>query len=151
MSTRRGWQAGKAGYLLTTLNELRRFENCQIRLTIDDEVIDASVLFVAFANGAYYGGGMRIAPDARTDDGRLDICVVGDISRVTAIRQLPNLYRGSHVRHPAVTMHAGTKVSIDGADSDARPPRRRAVRHAAADGRPRGRSRARRRALAFVP
>ena len=117
MSTRRGWQAGKAGYLLTTLSELRRFENCRIRLTIDDEVLDASVLFVAFANGEYYGGGMRIAPGARTDDGRLDICVVGDISRATAIRQLPNLYRGTHTRHEAVTMHAGRTISIDGADS----------------------------------
>ena len=117
MSTRRGWQAGKAGYLLTTLSELRRFENCRVRLMIDDEVIDASVLFVAFANGEYYGGGMRIAPGARTDDGRLDICVVGDISRATAIRQLPNLYRGTHVRHAAVSMHAGSTISIDGAET----------------------------------
>jgi len=117
MATRRGWQAGKAGYLLTTLSELRRFENCRVRLTVGDEVLEGSVLLVAFANGEYYGGGMRIAPGARTDDGRLDICVVGDISRLTAIRQLPNVYRGTHIRHRAVSMHAGPTLSIEGAET----------------------------------
>jgi diacylglycerol kinase (ATP) len=117
MSTRRGWQAGRAGYLVTTLSELRRFDNRHVRLIVDGEVIERHVLLVAIANGAYYGGGMRIAPDARTDDGMLDICVVGDISRFTAIRQLPNLYRGTHVAHPAVSMHAGSVLTIESEES----------------------------------
>lgn len=125
MATRRGWRAGRAGYLLTTLSELRRFENRRVTITIDGKLGEHHVLLVAIANGAYYGGGMRIAPDAQPDDGLLDLCVVGNISRLTAIRQLPNLYRGAHVRHPAVSMHraaravliegdAGTRVHLDG-------------------------------------
>ncbi|MEA2651539.1 MAG: hypothetical protein QOI85_1260 [Chloroflexota bacterium] len=119
MADRRGWQAGRAGYLLSTLNELRRFENRHVRLTIDGATETADVLFVAIANGAYYGGGMRIAPGASIDDGRLDVCVVGDISRLTVLRQLPNLYRGTHVNHPAVSMRSGTIVEADG-DGDTR-------------------------------
>jgi diacylglycerol kinase (ATP) len=86
-----------------------------VRITLDGDEIRRDVLLVAIANGAYYGGGMRIAPDAEVDDGRLDVCVVGDISRRTALRQLPHLYRGTHVRHPAVSMHAGARVRIEGA------------------------------------
>jgi diacylglycerol kinase (ATP) len=119
MAERRGWQAGRAGYLLTTLAELRRFENRHVRLTIDGATETADVLFIAIANGAYYGGGMRIAPEASVDDGRLDVCVVGDISRLTVLRQLPNLYRGTHVNHPAVTMRAGTVIEAEG-DGDTR-------------------------------
>ena len=119
MAVRRGWQASRAGYLLTTLAELRRFENRPIRLTVDGEAEDLEVLFVAIANGSYYGGGMRIAPDASPDDGRLDVCVVGNVSRLTALGQIPNLYRGTHVRHPAVSMRTGATVSIDG-DSETR-------------------------------
>lgn len=115
MAQRRGWQASRAGYLMTTLLELRRFANCQLRVTVDDETFECAALFVAAANGAYYGGGMCIAPGAKVDDGRLDICVVGDISRRTALRQLPNLYRGTHVGHPAVSMHAAARLRIDGA------------------------------------
>lgn len=114
MVDRRGWQSGRIGYLLTTLSQLRRFDNRSIRLTIDGEMITRRVLLVAVANGEYYGGGMRIAPGAKADDGRLDICVVGDISRLTALQQLANLYRGTHVRHPAVSMHACSVLAIDG-------------------------------------
>ena len=114
MIARSGWQAGRAGYLFTTLSELRRFSNRRVRLSVDGISSDHDVLLVAIANGAYYGGGMRIAPEARPDDGFLDICVVGDISRVTAIRQLPNLYRGTHVRHAQVSMHRGRSVEVEG-------------------------------------
>lgn len=114
MSTRRGWQSGRAGYLLTTLTELRRFDNCRLRLVLDGEPLDCRALLVAIANGPYYGGGMRIAPDAEPDDGWLDLCVVGDVSRLTAIRELPNLYRGTHVRNPAVSLHRARLVEITG-------------------------------------
>jgi diacylglycerol kinase (ATP) len=79
----------------------------------------ADVLFVAIANGPYYGGGMRIAPSAAIDDGLLDVCVVGDISRFTVLQQLPNLYRGTHVNHAAVSMRSGAVIEADG-DGDTR-------------------------------
>ena len=113
MSTRKGWQSGQAGYLFTTLAELRRFTNRRVVLTLDDERSERSVLFVAIANGAYYGGGMHIAPGAAVDDGQFDLCIVGDVSRLTALRQLVNLYRGTHVRHPEVTLLRGTRLFIE--------------------------------------
>lgn len=114
MVRRRGWQAGKTGYVLTTLAELRRFDNRRVAITLDGETFCRSVLFVAIANGAYYGGGMKIALKAEPDDARLDICVVGDISRLTALREMPNLYRGTHVRNPAVSMHTAQTIRIEG-------------------------------------
>lgn len=113
MADRRGWQAGQAGYLFTTLSELRHFDNRVVRGEIDGEPLEQRVLFVAFANGEYYGGGMRIAPGARPDDGRLDLCIVGDVSRLTALRQLGNLYRGTHARHPAVTLRTALSMALE--------------------------------------
>ena len=114
MATRRGWQRGQAGYLLTTLAELRRFSNRRVELTIDGSTASHQVLFIAIANGEYYGGGMRIAPGASLDDGLLDLCVVGDLSRITAVRQLANLYRGTHIAHAQVDMLRGRAVGIEG-------------------------------------
>lgn len=114
MAARAGWQRGQVGYLLTTLAELRRFSNRRVELTIDGERLTRQVLFVAIANGEYYGGGMRIAPGAAVDDGMFDLCVVGDVSRLTALRQLANLYRGTHVNHRQVDMHRGSSVDIEG-------------------------------------
>ena len=114
MASRAGWQAGRAGYLLTTLAELRRFSNRRIELTIDGATTSRTVLFVAIANGEYYGGGMRIAPGAAVDDAVLDLCIVGDVSRATALRQLVNLYRGTHVRHPQVELARGRVIEVAG-------------------------------------
>ena len=114
MAGRRGRTRGQIGYLLTTLGELRRFRKSAIRITVDGAESEHTVLFVAIANGAFYGGGMRIAPAATPDDGRLDVCIVGDISRLTALRQMPNLYRGTHVEHPAVELRGGTVVEVEG-------------------------------------
>lgn len=116
--TRSRWQRGRAGYLWTTLRELRQHHNAEVRICFQDgdnaREDGLAVLLVAFANGAYYGGGMRIAPDARSDDGALDLCIVGDISRLEAMRQLPSLYRGRHVDHPAVRMRRAAAFELEG-------------------------------------
>ncbi len=117
--SRARWQRGRLGYALVTLSELRRYRNA--RVAIEWEGPDGGtgnaelpVLMVAFANGAYYGGGMRIAPAARPDDGHLDLCIVGDVSRLEAVRQLPGMYRGAHVAHPAVRMERARRLRLGG-------------------------------------
>jgi YegS/Rv2252/BmrU family lipid kinase len=125
---RSGWQRGRAGYFLSTLNELRRYRNreLRLRLTTADGVRDVTgrFLFVAFANGRFYGGGMQICPDASNQDGLLDVCLVGDMSRLGALRELPGIYRAAHVNHRLVEIvrvlelriegEPGTRVHLDG-------------------------------------
>jgi len=112
------WQRGRAGYVLSTLNELRNYKNraLSLRLTTDvgDRQVEGKFLFVAFANGPFYGGGMRICPDASVDDGLLDLCLAGDIGRLGALKELPGIYRGAHVNHPLVEMTKVRELRIDG-------------------------------------
>ena len=116
MVARRASQRGRAGYLVSGLVELWRFENRQVSIGIDGaEPIERRILLLAVANGPYYGGGMHVAPGAQVDDGLLDLCVVGDLGRAQALRQVPNLYRGTHVRHPSIEMLQARVVDIDGA------------------------------------
>jgi diacylglycerol kinase (ATP) len=115
---RRPWQRGRAGYLFSTLLELRRFRNQSLMFHFETpdgpRTVERVVLMAAIANGAYYGGGMRICPGATVNDGWLDICLVGDISRLEALRQLPGIYRGRHVTHPAVEFVRARSVVIEG-------------------------------------
>lgn len=115
---RRPWQRGRAGYLLSTLLELRRFHNQALTFHFDtpdgQRTVERVVLMAAIANGAYYGGGMQICPGATVTDGWLDVCLVGDISRLEAVRQLPGIYRGRHVTHPAVEFVRTRSVVIEG-------------------------------------
>lgn len=114
MAGRGGWQRGRLGYLLTTLAELGRYENRVLRIAIDDRpAIERRGMFVALANGEYYGGGMRIAPAAAISDGLVDVCIVGDLSRGEAIRWIPRLYRGTHLANPKVELLRARSVRIE--------------------------------------
>jgi diacylglycerol kinase (ATP) len=120
MVARRPWQRGRAGYLASALAELWHFDNRAVRISIDDaEPIDRRILLLAMSNGAYYGGGMHISPGARADDGLMDLCIVGDLGRLAALGQVPNLYRGTHVRHRLVEMRRARTVEIE-SDADTR-------------------------------
>jgi diacylglycerol kinase (ATP) len=116
---RRFWMRGEAGYFLGTLNELRRWHNSELEVTLsgegDDRVVKQRFLFVAFANGPYYGGGMQICPNAETDDGWLDVCLVGDLSRLAALRELPGIYQAKHLKNPKVEIVHARTVRIEGA------------------------------------
>jgi diacylglycerol kinase (ATP) len=118
---RRFWMRGEAGYFLATLNELRRFRNCHLQVSIESEEGDRRVeqpfLFVAFANGPFYGGGMQICPAAETDDGWLDVCLVGDLSRLEALRELPGIYQAKHVNNRKVEILHARAVRIEGDDT----------------------------------
>ena len=56
---------------------------------------------------------MRIAPSAVVGDGEMDVCIVGDISRVEVIRWLPRLYRGTHLANPKVELLRGRVVRLE--------------------------------------
>ncbi|HXG04983.1 MAG TPA: diacylglycerol kinase family lipid kinase, partial [Candidatus Binatia bacterium] len=68
---------------------------------------------VVVANGRAYGGGMRIAPAADPGDGRLDVVVLGRLSRVAFLAWLPTVYVGWHVRHPRVVTARAAEVRIE--------------------------------------
>jgi len=52
---------------------------------------------VAFANTSTYGGGMKIAPHAKMDDGKLDVCVIGGLHPFKLACMFPTVYFGRHL------------------------------------------------------
>lgn len=68
---------------------------------------------VACANNQAYGGGMHIAPDAELDDGLLDVVVTEQTSKPRFLRQLPRIFKGTHVRAPEVSVRRAASVRVD--------------------------------------
>ncbi|WP_130796527.1 diacylglycerol kinase [Streptomyces otsuchiensis] len=108
--------AGRLKYDLAILAELAAFRPVPYRLRLDDGPwLETEATLVAVGNGTSYGGGMRICSGALLDDGLLDVVVVGDCSRRTLLRVFPRVYRGTHVDHPAVTVHRAARVTLEAA------------------------------------
>ncbi len=103
--------AGQFAYTWGSLMSLLRFKAKPVRLKVDDvfdEVVSVSTC--AVCNGQYFGGGMRIAPDASPDDGLLDVILIGDAPRGDVMKAMNQLYTGQHVHNPNVKVFRGRTV-----------------------------------------
>jgi diacylglycerol kinase (ATP) len=69
-------------------------------------------MFAVAANLPTFGGGMRIAPEARIDDGMLDLVIVRKIPKLTLLRIFPKVYSGRHVGHAACLVVKTRRVEI---------------------------------------
>ena len=105
---------GASRYTLATLLEVPRMAPAYYRLVLDGEVLEIEAAAIVVANTAYFGGGMRICPEADPTDGLLDVCVIGDLGRLELLRSLQQVRTGSHVDHPKVGMYQAGVVSVEG-------------------------------------
>ena len=94
------WPRGKRRYDLSMLLELPRFKAPRFRIRLDDRELDAECMLIAVGNGPSYGGGMRICPEARMDDGRFQLTLVNKISKPTLLTIFPKVFSGRHVEAP---------------------------------------------------
>jgi diacylglycerol kinase (ATP) len=85
----------------------------QLKITIDDQVIEEDILFLAIANGRVEGGKFNIAPDARIDDGLLDIWIIQKMARGRCLRLLPKAIKGNHKDEPEVSFFRGKNILIE--------------------------------------
>jgi diacylglycerol kinase (ATP) len=104
--------SGTALYVAAVVRTLAVYRPHPFRVEVDGVARDVDAWLVAVGNGPAYGGGMRITPDAALDDGELDVTVVGALSRLQFLRAFPGVFRGTHVRHPAVTTLRGRVVTV---------------------------------------
>jgi diacylglycerol kinase (ATP) len=70
------------------------------------------MMLAVVCNISRFGGGMRIAPAARCDDGSLDLVVASELSKLAVLRVFPKIYSGRHVDHPAVAIERLRSASI---------------------------------------
>ncbi len=108
------WPRGQFRYTVATLLQLPRLRTLPVRIEVDGEPLGTDTTLLAVGNTAYFGGGMRICPDARTDDGLLQAVNIGDVPRLRFLRVFPTVFRGRHVRRPEVSTAAGTRAEITG-------------------------------------
>ena len=92
---------GRAGYYLASVLALARSPRAELLVTVADGETTAertlSTYVLAVCNGQVFGGGYRIAPMARLDDGRLEVISAGVDTRLRLVRSIHTSYRGEHL------------------------------------------------------
>lgn len=107
---------GTLPYLGEAVRGAFRFDPPSLELHFDsgDVVGPERLLLVAVGNAPAYGGGMRICPEARVDDGLLDVLVVGDIRGWGTLALLPRVFLGRHLGHPRIRLFRARRVTVAG-------------------------------------
>lgn len=103
---------GGGKYIRAVAANLRQFRPYGYRLTIDGVATEFTGTLIAIANAPYFGGGMRMAPEAGLDDGLADIVLARELTRTQIVRVFPRLYTGSHIHHPAVRLERGKQITL---------------------------------------
>ncbi len=108
---------GFLSFLWGTLATVATYRNKDVELVIDGgEPIRGRMALVVVANGQYFGGGMRIAPNAVMDDGIFDIITLGDCGRLEIVQSINRVYKGTHLTHPKIRAYRGREVVVRSPD-----------------------------------
>lgn len=105
---------GRATYFVATLGVGWRYRNTPVRIRLDEEPPrEVRLHLLAVNNGPFLGGGMLMAPEARVDDGWLDVIIMDDLSLVESTRTLLRVYSGRHLQSLKITQHRAHRISIE--------------------------------------
>jgi YegS/Rv2252/BmrU family lipid kinase len=104
---------GNLVYAYGALRALAGWRPARFTLKLDDAPPRTVAGYtVAAANSKAYGGGMLMAPDASTNDGLLDVVIVGEVAKLKFLRLLPTVFKGEHVRQPGVEVVRAAQVQV---------------------------------------
>jgi len=104
---------GRATFFYALTREFLAWQNTRVLVELaDGSRSEGPMHDVIVANGNWHGGGMKLAPDARQDDGAFDVVLIGDVSKLDFVTTAPKLYSGRYLSHPKVEPLRSPSVAI---------------------------------------
>jgi diacylglycerol kinase (ATP) len=106
--------SGEARFAAAAMAALVAWRERRVRISVDDrEVIEGPMNLAAVANALFAGGGMMLSPEAKIDDGKLDVITASGLNRAQVLRELARIHKGGHVANPKVRILHGEKVRVE--------------------------------------
>jgi diacylglycerol kinase (ATP) len=117
------WLRGNGGYVLSVAPTIFTFAPFALKILVQDDGSgswsirsNGPALLAVFANTPFYGGGMRVAPLAKMDDGLLDVCKVGAVGSLRLFRLFPTVYSGRHLKVREVEYFHSSELRVETED-----------------------------------
>lgn len=103
---------GPSAYSVAAFWHAMRLRSHALRLEVDGQPLEEEAVFVEVSNTRYTGTSFLMAPEARFDDGLLDLTLLRRLPRHRLLRLFPTIYSGRHVEHPEVMTRQAREVRI---------------------------------------
>jgi len=109
-----GKKFGRLSFMFATARAAWSYKNQRVQLTFDGkDRVETTINTVAVANGKYFGGAMKIAPDAEPDDGLFDVVALGDLGFGAVVTSGRRLYKGTHLSMDKVTVRRARVIEAE--------------------------------------
>jgi len=106
------WLGGQAAFFLSVHKALHRMRPFPARIVLDEQVLEIDCTSILIQNTPFIGGGLKVAPEARLDDGCLDVVIVGAVGKLDLMLNFPRVYSGRHSTHPAFRVYKSQSVQV---------------------------------------
>ncbi len=117
LSTLPRFLKGQAAYFGAVLKTLIDYPVLRLTVQLDDEPsFEFSTTMTAVTNGRCFGGSFWVCPQARPDDGWLDVMLVQAVGRLTILRLIPKITRGMHGNEPVLRMARARRVLLQSSE-----------------------------------
>lgn len=114
---------GRVAFLSATVRSLIGYDNVDVVLSVDGQPERRmNLLLAAVGNGRFFGGGMKICPEAMLDDGLFDLVTVGDLGRIGVMANIHRIYSGNHLTMKEVQGTRLRRMKVAPADREAKIP-----------------------------
>jgi diacylglycerol kinase (ATP) len=108
---------GQAVYLAALARTLiLSYRTPEVTVQADDETFSQSITMLNVGNGRCSGGGFWFTPQARLDDGLLDLCVIRGLSKPQILGLVPHVMKGAHTTKEPVQMKRARRIVITSTD-----------------------------------
>ncbi len=104
---------GHAKYYYHVLTILASYQERIFKFSLDGNAYEQDLILMTIGNGTTFGGGFKLMPEAKLDDGMLEICTIGPISALRRFLNISSLSNGSHGKLKEVTFHQANKLNIE--------------------------------------
>jgi YegS/Rv2252/BmrU family lipid kinase len=114
---------GRVSFLSAVVRSLVTYDNAEVMVSVDGaEARHMTLLLAAIGNGRFFGGGMKICPEAILDDGHFDFVTVGDLGRIEVLAKIHRIYSGNHLSMKEVRQTRCRKLRVAPVDAKAEIP-----------------------------
>jgi YegS/Rv2252/BmrU family lipid kinase len=109
--------SGSLNYLVKIFSVLSNYQNKNMKIEADNELVyQGKINTAVIAHGSYFGGGIKVAPEADLYSSSLNLVLLKDFSKLGIIFNLIKGYQGNHLSHPLVESHQAKEIKITTAE-----------------------------------
>lgn len=105
---------GKLSFMLASVRALLKYKDVEVRFRLDGgEPLTMPITTLSVANGKYFGGGMKVAPDAEVNDGLFHVTVWSGYGLSDFALKQGAIYSGNHVKWKGTTVHQCRELTAE--------------------------------------